>query len=74
MNKVKSNKLCKIADMYIDQYGNRYYARSLKELREQVSGRVSKMYVDTKSGDIHHVGYVIGQHWLTAYSRVSVKV
>ncbi len=74
MTKQPSKKLCKIADLYIDQYGNHYHAQSLKALREQLSGKVSKMYTDTKSGDINHVGYVIGQHWLTAYSRVQVKI
>ena len=33
-------------------------------------GRVSKMYVDKKDGRSVHIGYVVGQHWLTAYQRV----
>lgn len=32
--------------------------------------RVSKMYVDKKDGRSVHIGYVVGQHWLTAYQRV----
>jgi hypothetical protein len=53
--------------LYVDQYGNKFGAHSLKQLREQVSGRVSKMYVDKKVGGTVHCGYVVGQHWLTAY-------
>lgn len=56
--------------LYLDQYGQRYYARTLKELREQIGGRVSKMYKDKKDGSTVFVGYVIGQSWLTAYTPV----
>lgn len=55
--------------LYIDQYGNKFFASTVKELREKVGGgRISKMYLDTASGKVLHVGYVIGQHWLTAYA------
>lgn len=55
--------------LYIDQYGNKFFASTVKELREKVGGgRISKMYLDTASGEVLHVGYVIGQHWLTAYA------
>jgi hypothetical protein len=53
--------------LYLDQRGNPFWAKTLKELREQVKGAVSKMYVDKKDGSTKHVGYVIGDHWLTAY-------
>jgi len=55
---------------YIDQWGNRWWAKTIKELREQIGmggSRVSKMYVDKKDGRSVHIGYVVGQHWLTAY-------
>jgi len=55
--------------LYIDQYGQRYYAMTVKELRRKIGGggcRVWKMYQDEK-GKSFHVGYVIGEHWLTAY-------
>lgn len=58
--------------LFIDQYGTTYFAKTLKELREQIPGRCSKMYVDTKEGITLHVGYVIGDHWLTAYQRVEI--
>jgi hypothetical protein len=54
--------------LYIDQYGRRWGAKTLRGLKKQVgSGKVSKMYCDTKDGTIYHTGYVIGQLWLTAY-------
>lgn len=61
----------KEAKLYIDQYGNRFWARTVKELREQIAGgksRVSIMYADTKDGRTVRRGYVIGQHWLSAYT------
>jgi hypothetical protein len=57
--------------LFLDQYGNRFYSRTVRELREQVPGRLSKMYRDTTSGT-RHVGYVIGQHWLTAFQPVEL--
>jgi hypothetical protein len=58
--------------LYIDQYGQRFQASTLRELREQIPGRVSKMYQDKRNGSTVHVGYVIGSHWLTAFRRVEV--
>jgi hypothetical protein len=61
--------------LYIDQYGNRFYANTLKELRAQIGNggsKVSRMYQDAKDGKTYVVGYVIGQHWLTAYEPVKV--
>lgn len=58
--------------LYIDQYGCRFWAKTVKELREQIGmggGRVDKMYIDKKDGRTVHAGYVIGQHWLTAYQQ-----
>ena len=55
--------------LYIDQYGNRFWARTVKELRQAVGGgRVSKMYRDKKDGRSVHCGYVIGEHWLSGYT------
>jgi hypothetical protein len=53
--------------LFIDQYGNKFSAKTVKELREKIGGgRVSKMYIDA-NGKTYQTGYVIGQHWLTAY-------
>lgn len=59
--------------LYIDQNGSRWWAKTVKELRDQIGmggSRVQKMYVDKKDGRTVHTGYVIGQHWLTAYQPV----
>ena len=53
--------------LYIDQYGNRFFVSTLKELREEIKGRASKMYLE-RGDKTYHVGYVIGGHWLTAYT------
>lgn len=57
--------------MAIDQYGQTYHElgnHPRKELIERIGNRhVSKMYQDRKDGSVVHVGYVIGQHWLTLY-------
>ena len=58
--------------LYIDQYGNNFWAKTVRELREQVRGACSKMYRDKADGSIMHVGYVIGQHWLTMYAPVEL--
>jgi len=60
-------------DLWIDQYGNRFYAATLKELRVQIGmggSRVSKMYCDKKDGSTVCTGYVIGQHWLSHFTPV----
>lgn len=58
--------------LYVDQYGGRIYADTVKSLKEQAGGRVSKMYVDGKDGKTYHVGYVVGNRWFTAYEPVKV--
>ena len=60
--------------LYRDQYGNTFTASTVKGLREQIPGRCSKMYIDRKDGTTLHIGYVIGQHWLTMYRRVEAPV
>ncbi len=60
--------------LYIDQYGDKYYAKTVLELRRKINNggsRIQKMYRDTKYGT-KHIGYVIGGHWLTAYKPVEL--
>lgn len=62
--------------LWLDQYGNRFYADTLKALRAQIGrggSRVSLMYVDKKDGPPVRVGYVIGGHWLRQYAPVERK-
>lgn len=56
--------------LFIDQYGSKIWARSVKDLREQAGGRVSKMYRDLPDGSFVHVGYVVGQRWFSEYAPV----
>lgn len=64
-------------NLYINQYGQRYYATTVKELRKQVlkgGSRVSRMFIAGDSGEILHIGYMIGGEWLTKYAPVVKKV
>ena len=59
--------------LYIDQYGAKIWALSVRELREKCGGgRVSKQYVDGKDGTTYHTGYVVGSRWFTAFSPYRV--
>jgi hypothetical protein len=56
--------------LFIDQYGNRIYAKTVRELREKRGGgRVGKMYVDRGDKTLH-IGYVVGNQWFTEYAPV----
>lgn len=61
--------MAKVTKLYVDQYGTKYYSKTLRGLKEgyYLPGKVSKMYREKDDGGIVHVGYVIGQLWLTAY-------
>jgi len=56
--------------LYIDQYGERHWARTVTELRQKIGGKVSKMYVDKKDGRTVQIGYVVGRLWCTAYAPI----
>jgi hypothetical protein len=56
--------------LWLDQYGNRFWAAGRKELQEQIPGKVSIMYRDKPDGRVVRCGYVIGQHWLTEFAPV----
>lgn len=54
--------------LYIDQWGNRFGASTVRELCQKAGySRARRMYQDKKDGRSVHVGYVIGPHWCTAY-------
>lgn len=59
--------------VFIDQYGQVFWAKNVKDLRSYIGGRVSKMYIDKKDGSVAHIGYVVGQYWLTEYQMVERK-
>lgn len=55
--------------LYMDQWGNRFWAKTIKQLCREVGySKARRMYVDGKDGKCYHVGYVIGKHWLNAYT------
>jgi hypothetical protein len=61
--------------LYIDQWGGKHWAKTVKELRSKIGcggSRVRKMFRDKKDGSYVHVGYVVGQHWLTAFRPVEI--
>lgn len=58
--------------LYLDQYGNRWHARTVRELQRQIGGRVSKMFVDKADGSTVHVGYVVGAHWCSMFAPLEL--
>lgn len=59
--------------LFLDQYGNKFCATTRKELIEKIGGgRVNIQYQDKKDGRTVQTGYVIGNHWLTAFRRVEL--
>ena len=65
-----------ISYMATDQYGNTYHdlKHPRKDLMNQLgSQHVDKMYMDTVSGETHHIGYIIAGHWLNVYSVGTFK-
>jgi hypothetical protein len=61
--------------LFIDQYGEPVWARTVKELRAKAGdGRVSKMYTDKKDGRTVHSGYVVGRRWFSRFAPVEIRV
>ena len=56
--------------LYIDQHGGRYACQYVNDLKRVhcLTGKISRMYVDSINGKRYHVGYVVGQFWLRAYT------
>jgi len=59
--------------LFIDQYGSKIWARTVRDLREKAGGgRVFKIYVDKTVGGTFHCGYGVGKRWFTAYHPVEL--
>lgn len=59
--------------LFVDQYGQKLWASSAKELAGKLGGaKLQKMYVDKKAGGAAWIGYVARHQWLTAYKPVEV--
>ena len=62
-----------VLTLYVDQFGGKWYAKTVKDLRDQIGGgHVSKMYIDKKDGATVHVGYVVGRLWCRMYRPVEI--
>lgn len=60
----------KVGYLGVNQLGQKYtmYKHPRKELLETLGAtKAEKMYVDKKDGSSVHVGYVIGDEWITVY-------
>ena len=64
--------------LYLDQYGNHFFARTVRELKEKVGrsgSRIAKMYVENGAdGEPRHVGYVIAGHRLKMFAPIELPV
>ena len=59
--------------LFLDQFGEPIWARTVKELRAKAGGgRVSKMYVDKKDGRTVRCGYVDGRRWFSRFAPVEL--
>lgn len=60
--------------LWLDQYGQPVWARTVTELRDKTGGgRVFKIYLDKKDGPTVHVGYGVGRRWFTRYQPVEIS-
>lgn len=71
---MKTQKIHK--DVFIDQYGSKFYASTIKELKEIacLSGKVFKIFQDTNDGKTIQVGTGIGRHWFTRYTAIEKEI
>ena len=64
--------------LYLDQFGNYFYARTVRELRGKVGSsgsRIAKMSVrNGADGEPRHIGYVIAGHWLRMFAPIELPV
>ena len=64
--------------LYLDQFGNYFYAGTVRELRRKVGSsgsRIAKMYVrNGADGEPRHIGYVIAGHWLRVFAPIELPV
>ncbi len=57
--------------LFIDQYSQPVWARTIKELRGKCGGgSVRKQYVDKTDGSSVHNGYVVGRRWFTMFAPI----
>jgi len=61
----------------VDQYGKAYWIHSKyprKDLTAQLGiKKAEKMYITDKKGNTLHIGYIIGDRWITIYKLAAWK-
>jgi len=61
--------------LFIDQYGEKIFARTVKELCKKAGRtKAKRMYIDTEKNGTLHIGYVVGRRWFTEYMPVRRKI
>lgn len=61
--------------MFISQYGDKYTAYTIKDLKEQVwPWKVFKIYQDKKDGSTVHTWYGIGSLWFNMFIPLEILV
>lgn len=59
----------------VDQYGNKVYAKTAKELAENMGRtKARRIYRDGKDGKTYHCGYIVAGCWFEVFSRIQVAV
>ena len=61
----------RLAKLYIDQHGERVWARTIKELCAYVGrsrGSPACLLTTPVTGHSFHVGYVVGQRWFNEFT------
>lgn len=60
--------------LFIDQYGSKHWAASLKELKARACyrGGAAKQYRDLPDGRAAWTGYILGARWFTAFNPAQV--
>lgn len=57
--------------LWVDQYGQMIWAKTVKELREKCGGGpIRKIYVDKVDGKTVHCGYSVGDRWFNKFEPV----
>ena len=71
------NRAAKPNHLWMDQYGQHVWARTVKELQTKCGGgRIFKIYADMRSGPHEgktvHTGYGVGNRWFTRFAPVEI--
>jgi len=62
--------------LFVDQYGNKFYAKNPKHLKEQygIKGKIERIFNDGVDGKTYWTGYKIGQHWFDLFTPLRVCI